>query len=120
MSAATARSGRPPRRTRGAVVDLAAARIERAIARRARYRYVQPRVLPEGAGWKVVSPNCSRNIDPQGGEIDIAWFLPANEGLWLLHARDHASGCWRVEAAGLSLEAALARVCTDPARRFWP
>jgi hypothetical protein len=35
-----------------------------------------PRVLREGLGWKVVSPNCSRNIDREGGEIDIAWLVP--------------------------------------------
>jgi hypothetical protein len=102
------------------VVDLARVRIERALRRRARYKYVHPRVEREGAGWKIVSPNCSRNIDPQGGEIAIAWFLPANEGLWLLHARDHAQGCWRLSAAALPIDAAIALVCADAERIFWP
>ena len=106
--------------TARAVVDLVAARIERALAQRARYRYVRPRVAREGQGWAVHSPNCSRNIDPAGGEIAIAWLLPSNEGPWLLHARDHAHGCWRLQAAGLSLDAALQQLCSDPQRIFWP
>lgn len=116
---------RGPRRPRstapaGPVADLTRVRIERALARRERYRYVRPRVEAEGAGWKVVSPNCSRNIDPQGGEIAIAWLVPAEGGRWSLHARDHAEDAWRLEAAGLTLDAALARLCEDPQRIFWP
>jgi hypothetical protein len=98
---------------------LDTARIQRALSRRERYKYVQPRVEPEGAGWKIVSPNCSRSVDQSGGEIDIAWFLPRNDGRWLLYARDHAQGCWRLMASGLSLTAALDRVCADPLREFW-
>jgi hypothetical protein len=101
------------------VLALEPARILRAIAQRRRYRYVQPRVEREGLGWKIVSPNCSRNIDPGGGEIDIAWFVPANEGAWLLHARDHARGCWVLKASGLSLADALAAVCEDAQREYW-
>ena len=103
----------------GSVVALAPARIARALRGRERYKYVQPRVEREGLGWKVVSANCSRSIDRAGGDIDIAWFVPASDGRWLLHARDHAQGCWVLKAAGLTLAAALARVCTDPLREFW-
>lgn len=103
----------------GTVVDLAQLRIRQALAERRRYKYVQPRVVPEGRGWKIVSPNCSRNIDPSGGEIDIAWLVPANEGVWLLHARDHAQACWVLKASGLSLAAALATVCEDRHREYW-
>lgn len=102
-----------------AVVGIDRARIARALRRRERYKYVRPRVEREGAGWKIVSPNCSRNVDPDGGEIDIAWLVPANEGHWLLHARDHARGCWELKAAGLTLVQALERVCSDPLREFW-
>ncbi|MBI5717780.1 MAG: hypothetical protein HZC37_08845 [Burkholderiales bacterium] len=109
-----------PAPTRGPLVDLARVRIERALPRRERYKYVHPRVEREGAGWKIVSPNCSRNIDPHGGEIHIAWFVPAHEGLWLLHARDHAQGCWRPCAAAMPIDAALTLVCEDPERVFWP
>lgn len=105
------------------VVDLAARRIERAIvtalAQRSRYRYVQPRLEREGMGWKVVSPNCSRSVDAQGGDIDIAWLVPCNEGDWLLHARDHDAGCWRLLRRESSLEPLLEHLCADPAREFW-
>ncbi len=102
------------------VADLARARIERALARRERYKYVHPRVEREGQGWTIVSPNCSRNIDPSGGDIGIAWLVPANEGLWLLHARDHQRACWSLKAAGISLADALQRICDDPLRVYWP
>lgn len=115
---------RAPRRRRpvpaGPVADLVQVHIERALAARTRYRWVSPRVGREGAGWAIVSPNCSRSIDRAGGDIAIAWLVPVNEGLWLLHARDHAQGCWRLEAAGLTLADALERVCDDPLRMFWP
>lgn len=113
---------RPVRRAAGgdAVADLVRRRIETALAGRTRYRYVQPQVRREGAGWAVWSPNCSRNIDPQGGEIGIAWLQPTGDGRWALHARDHAAAGWARQADGLSLDAALAALCADPARRFWP
>lgn len=101
------------------VLPLDRARIARALAQRARYKYVTPRVEREGPGWKVVSPNCSRNVDPDGGEIGIAWLVPASAGQWLLHARDHAQGCWVLKAAGLRLDEALSRLCADPLREFW-
>ncbi|HJV69244.1 hypothetical protein [Ideonella sp.] len=111
--------GRPAMPEPGNVLTLDRVRIERGIAQRERYKYVVPRVEREGLGWKIVSPNCSRNIDPQGGEIDIAWLVPTSDGRWLLHARDHVQGCWRLRVAGLTLADALARVCADPAREFW-
>ena len=114
------RGRRPPDAPTGGVVDLARARIERALAGRARYRYVHPRVEREGQGWTIVSPNCSRQIDRAGGDIGIAWLVPTNEGLWLLHARDHANACWRLEGAGLSLAQALQQICEDPLRVYWP
>lgn len=101
------------------VVALDRARIARALAQRERYRYVRPRVEREGPGWKVVSPNCSRSVDPAGGEIGIAWLVPASHGKWLLHARDHAQACWVLKAAGLRLDEALRRLCSDPDREFW-
>jgi hypothetical protein len=126
MSPGASRSGtgaarvRPPRLARGGVVDLERARIERALAARARYRYVQPRVEREGAGWKIVSPNCSRSIDATGGDIEIAWFKPRGDGRWALHARDHAHGAWLLTNDDLSLNAALHLACADPVGRFWP
>lgn len=99
--------------------DLDARRIERALDQRVRYKYVHPRVLREGKGWKVVSPNCSRNIDRQGGEIDIAWLVPEPEAGWLLYSRDHALGCWLMRLQSPSLPALLTHLCEDPNREFW-
>ncbi|WP_298235742.1 hypothetical protein [uncultured Azohydromonas sp.] len=108
----------PPRNDR--VVELDGARIRRAIRSRRRYRYVQPRVQREGLGWLVASPNCSRNIDPHGGEIPVAWLVPASQNCWLLHKRDHAQGCWVLKSAGVTLAQALRELCDDPQREFWP
>ena len=108
-----------------AVLDLDRLRIARALHRRIRYKYVQPRVVREGLGWKVVSPNCSRNVDPQGGEIDIAWLQPGPAGtnglpaFWLLHARDHVQGCWALKLRAPTLPDALDRLVQDPHREFW-
>lgn len=102
------------------VGDLIATRITRAIEQRARYRYVRPHVVRDADGWTVVSPNCSRNIDPTGGEIDIARFLPLPGGRWRVHARDHAAGQWKVQGESCTFDEALAAVCTDPSRVFWP
>ena len=103
----------------GTVVALDRRRIERALRERARYKYVHPRVEALGAGWKVVSPNCSRSVTPDGGEIDIAWLLPTGDGAWLLHARDHAAGCWRLVLRAPTLAEALERLVQDEAREFW-
>jgi hypothetical protein len=103
----------------GRVSALDARRIERALPRRARYKYVHPRVLREGAGWKVVCPNCSRSVDPQGGEIDIAWLVPAEQGGWLLHARDHRQGAWVLKQHATTLSALLTHLCWDADREFW-
>lgn len=100
------------------VSSLDAHRIERALAGRARYKYVQPRVQREGVGWAVLSPNCSRNIDPQGGEIFIAWLVPASDGTWLLHSREHTQDRWRLCQHG-SLPQLLEALCADPQREYW-
>ena len=101
------------------VLELAPARMLRALAWRGRYKYVRPRVVREGPGWKIVSPNCSRSVDQAGGEIDIAWLVPGEGGGWLLHARDHVQQCWLLKAATPTLDEALARVCADPLREYW-
>jgi hypothetical protein len=115
-----ARRRRPPAAPgAGNVLELDHARILRALARRQRYKYVQPRVLREGAGWKIVSPNCSRTVDSTGGEIDIAWLVPGDAGGWLLHARDHRQSRWVLKASGVTLADALSRICADPGREYW-
>lgn len=100
-----------------AVLDLDLARIERALARRERYRYVQPTVLRDGAGFRVVSPNCSRSVDEHGGEIEIARLEPTREG-WVLMSRDHDRHEWRVNATG-ALPRLLRLLAADPSREFW-
>ncbi|MDY0329799.1 MAG: hypothetical protein RBR52_04810 [Thiomonas sp.] len=101
------------------VRDLLAERIRRALARRTRYRYVRPRVEPEGQGWKIVSPNCSRNIDQRGGDIDIAWLAPDGENGWLLFARDHARDCWDLRRRSRRLDELFAALLLDPQREYW-
>ena len=109
----------------GQVFVLDRVRIEVALEQRSRYKYVHPRVLREGLGWKVVSPNCSRNIDREGGEIDIAWLVPTQTpdsgvpGSWLLHARDHAHSCWVLKQRAPTLAAALDTLLRDEARDYW-
>lgn len=90
-----------------------------ALRTRVRYRYVQPVVMPATRGWRIVSPCCSRKVDPDGGVIDIAWFEPVAHG-WRLHARDHARGRWVVHAEAAQLADLLDAVRTDPTRVFWP
>jgi len=112
-------SAEPPvRRFTGDVLSLDQRRIEKALEARTRYKYVHPRVEREGLGWKIVSPNCSRNIDAQGGEIDIAWLVPHSGG-WLLFSRDHRQDCWRLQRQDNGLSALLAHLCADPDREFW-
>lgn len=102
-----------------AVLDLDRRRIERALQRRIRYKYVQPRVEPMGeGGWSVISPNCSRNVDAGGGEIPIAWLQPIEAG-WQLHRRDHAQGCWVAHACARSLPPLLDVLMLDAQREFW-
>jgi hypothetical protein len=109
----------PVKRSTSSVLDLEARRIEKALDQRTRYKYVHPRVVREGKGWKVVSPNCSRNIDRDGGEIDIAWLVPNLEGGWLLYSRDHSQACWQLRLHAHSLPALLDHLCADPDREYW-
>ncbi|OIQ70867.1 hypothetical protein GALL_475210 [mine drainage metagenome] len=102
------------------IVDLVQRRLERALRSRARYRYVQPRVLHEERGFRIQSPCCSHNVDPHGGLIDIALLVPQPQGRWSLCARDHASSTWVPRLENGSLDAMLNALCTDSQRQFWP
>jgi hypothetical protein len=106
-----------PARTR--VHDLTCSRIERALAKRARYRYVQPRVEAAEGGWLISSPCCSRNVDPEGGEIAIAWLQEGDEG-WRLYSRDHSHGRWVLHGTNSRLPTLLDAICKDSERKFWP
>ncbi len=106
-------------RERTRVLDFVPAHIRRVLRSRLRYRYVRPQVLRAESGWRIVSPCCSRKIDPQGGLIDIAWIEPLPNG-WRLHARDHSRGCWVAEQESAELADLLDTLRRDPLHRFWP
>lgn len=95
-------------------------RIERALKNRKRYRYVTPQVRSMKNGYLITSPCCSRNIDPSGGEIDIARleFLEENQH-WRLFQKDHAEGQWVFYADYPALATILSVLRDDPERRFW-
>jgi hypothetical protein len=101
------------------VLELDGKRIERALRQRVRYRYVQPAVERADGGWIVTSPCCSRNIDPTGGVIDIAWLEPV-QGAWLLYFKDHAQERWVLHDQADRLQPLLDEICVDPQRVFWP
>jgi hypothetical protein len=101
--------------------DIDLMRITRAIEQRERYRYVRPSVGTVTGGYLVRSPCCSRNVDAEGGEIDVAlmtWSDSARE--WSLFHRDHAAQCWREDGRFARLGELLMRLNADPARVFWP
>jgi hypothetical protein len=103
-----------------AVSSLTLHRLERALRERVRYRYVRPVVLQEGAAFRIQSPNCSRNIDKNGGVIDIALLVPHGGNRWCLCARDHAEGAWVARLQNATLDEALDALCVDSERQFWP
>lgn len=131
------------------VCDLIARRMQRALAERVRYRYVQPRVWRDGAAFRIESPCCSRNVEPSGGVIDIALLLPpgvavadatttstaatvdtdmadpianpvADVTQWRLYARNHAQGLWQFHEQAAQMDELLDLLCLDAQRVFWP
>ncbi|PLK47794.1 MULTISPECIES: hypothetical protein [unclassified Uliginosibacterium] len=99
--------------------ELTRRRIARALGERKRYRYVKPAVTTTEEGWLITSPCCSRNVDPDGGVIDIAR-LSRHEGEWSLLARDASRSGWLIHATATRLEALLKILCEDEERVFWP
>lgn len=104
----------------GGLFDLTLRQIERALRERTRYRYVSPRVLREGQGFRIESPCCSRNVDTTGGVINIAWLTRGEDGVWRLSARDHALHRWVLQHEGTDLAELLDALCIDRERVFWP
>lgn len=122
MTPRTCPPTRQAQHTPSAVVaegELLRRRVLRALARRARYRYVRPDVQTSGEGWVVTSPCCSRNVDPDGGIIDIALLQRTARG-WTLSRRDHAGASWVRHLKAARLDALLDALCEDPQRVFWP
>jgi hypothetical protein len=95
-------------------------RIERALESRERYRYVTPRAVATEGGYRIESPCCSRNIDPEGGVIDIALLLFDQERMrWQLFRRDHERRTWELDSAYARLHELLEALNADVDRAFW-
>ena len=100
--------------------ELDRRRIERALKARKRYRYVSPSVAAVAGGYRIQSPCCSRNIDPDGGIVDIALVLyDANRAGWQLFRKDHGKGIWEVDGTFDRLAELLDLLNADPERKFW-
>jgi len=95
-------------------------RIERALRSRKRYRYVTPSVASVNGGYRIESPCCSRNVDPEGGVIDVALLLhDANTGAWRLFRKDHRRRAWELHSTFDRLIELLDQLNEDPERTFW-
>jgi hypothetical protein len=100
--------------------ELDRKRIERALRSRQRYRYVSPKVVPVTGGYLIESPCCSRNIDAQGGVIDVALLhhdMPS--GTWQLFRKDHEEGAWELHSMHQRLASLTDALNVDPERVFW-
>lgn len=95
-------------------------RIRRALERRRRYRYVTPLLSKTANGYRIQSPCCSRNVDPDGGVIDIALLIfDERKGDWRLLRKDHAVGVWEFDSEFPRLTELLDYLNEDAGRRFW-
>jgi len=100
--------------------DFDRKRIERALQSRKRYRYVTPSVAPVTDGYRVESPCCSRNIDPDGGIIDVALLLhDSGRRRWQLFRKDHHRATWEPAGVYDRLVELLQELNDDPERKFW-
>lgn len=110
-----------PQRSAAHPNELDRKRIERALKNRKRYRYVQPQVIAESGGYRIVSPCCSRNIDREGGVIDIAMLRYSMERhQWRVYRRDHTLEAWVYVAEAERISDLLAEINEDLLRIFWP
>lgn len=100
--------------------DFDRRRIERALQQRKRYRYVIPRVLAAADGYRIESACCSRNIDPEGGVVDIALLrYDADQGNWHLFRKNHETKTWEFDSTHPRLVEALDLLNDDSERKFW-
>jgi hypothetical protein len=100
--------------------DFDRRRIERALKARKRYRYVSPNVAAVAGGYRIESPCCSRNIDPDGGIVDVALLI--YDGIheaWQLFRKDHAKRAWELDSTYGRLIELLDELNSDPGRKFW-
>lgn len=100
--------------------DLDRKRIERGLKARRRYRYVSPHVEKVPGGYRITSPCCSRNIDPDGGIIDVALLLYDPGSVeWHLYRKDHGNDAWQLHSSHERLVNVLEYLSADPERMFW-
>ena len=100
--------------------DLDRKRIERALKARKRYRYVVPSVRAVMGGYLIESPCCSRNIDADGGIVDVALLqYDGDLGIWLLYRKDHGCERWDLHSRHALLPELLDLLNIDPERTFW-
>lgn len=100
--------------------DFDRRRIERAIQVRTRYRYVSPRVAAVAGGYRIESPCCSRNVDRDGGVVDVALMLYDHDrAAWQLFRKDHAKRAWEFHSSYQRLIELLEQLNADPERLFW-
>jgi len=100
--------------------DFDRRRIERALKARQRYRYVSPTVATVAGGYRIESPCCSRNIDPDGGVVDVALLVyDDSHSLWQLFRKDHTKRTWEFHSTHDRLVDLLDELNADPGREFW-
>lgn len=95
-------------------------RIRHMLEQRVRYRYVTPVAQPIPGGYLVVSPCCSRNIDINGGIIDIARIAYVQTpGIWQLYHKDHKQAAWILHSSATTLQELITCLNEDSSRVFW-
>jgi hypothetical protein len=100
--------------------ELDLSRIARVLERRRRYRYVSPRVVSVSGGYRIESPCCSRNVDPEGGIIDVALLIYDDQhGCWRLFCKDHQRQSWELHSVYSRLHELLDGLNSDVDRAFW-
>jgi hypothetical protein len=81
---------------------------------------VSPRVLPETKGYRIESPCCSRNIDADGGIIDVALIeYDDRDRTWSLYRKDHQARKWELYSQHTRLAELLDHLNIDPERKIW-
>jgi hypothetical protein len=100
--------------------DFDRRRIDRALKARKRYRYVTPSVFAVTNGYRIEAPCCSRNINPNGGIVDVALLLyDEDRSLWQLFRKDHGNATWQFHSNHDRLVELLDFLNVDPDRQFW-